>query len=73
MISLIIPTPLTSSPCIPAISKTTGPGFLERSTITGTLTVVLVCNFAISKSRIVFFPSGMSFPKRVSLLFDMNL
>ena len=29
-------TPLTSSPWIPAVIKTVGPGFLERSIITGT-------------------------------------
>ena len=33
---LTISTPLTSSPWIPAVIKTVGPGFFERSIMIGT-------------------------------------
>ena len=53
---LTISTPLTSSPCIPAVNKTVGPGFFERSITMGTFTGDEVCRLATSKLTSLLSP-----------------
>ena len=63
MSCLKISTPLTSSPCIPAVNNTTGPGFLDRLIMTGTSTRVRVCNFATWKLISLDSPAETASPK----------
>ena len=65
---LTISTPFTSSPCIPAVNKTMGPGFFERSIIIGTLTVDDVCKLATSKFTSLLSPGIICSPKMDNML-----
>src|SRR5436190_24395545 len=69
MIWRTISTPFTSSPCSPAESKTVGPSTLERSTIIGILSLVMVCSSAISILMVLLSPGRMVSLKIVMLLF----
>ncbi len=62
IICLTISVPLISSPCKPALNKTTGPSILERSIIIGILSLVIVCNLAISTSTILLSPGKILSP-----------
>ena len=48
---------------MPAVIKIVGPGFLERSIITGTVTGVCVCNLARLKLTSLLSPNLMVSPK----------
>src|SRR5690606_13881332 len=63
-----ISTPLISSPWIPAVNSTTGPLISERSTITGILSSVVVCNVATSILMVLLSPGKISFPRIVIVL-----
>ena len=63
-----ISTPLISSPCIPEVISMTGPGFFERSTITGISTVDVVYNFARLKLIVALSPGATFCPNIVNIL-----
>ena len=73
MICLTISTPLTSSPCMPAVIRTVGPAFLERSIIIGTSIEFWVCSFATLKLNVALFPGSIFSPKIFNTFFYFML